>query len=605
MLNNTLSNIATHSEPLAPVIQSLRMVLPRRSARVLALVTGTLLTAVALGLVFIPWQQTVTGTGKIIVYSAMDRPQNVEAQIPARLTQWKVQEGVQVKKGDTLAMLEDTDSKFLDVSQPERLEQQKRALQSRRDAAMKRARALEDQIAWLNQSRNAAIPTAGERAGQAVQRLRAAEQSLEAARQSLIAARDSTLPTADEKARQAEQRIRAAEQAVLAAQQNVATSQNSAIPTAEEKARQADDRIRAAQQSIDAAQQNLVTAELNRRRVTELYQKKLRSQRDNELAENEYVKNKTEVERAQAALEIARRDRNVAQLDQQKAQFDLVKAKTEVERAEVALEVAQRDKTIAELDRQKARVDVNRAKTEVERAVAALDIARRDTRVGDLDVAKITGDTGASLSSVQASLQSAQETIASANSDLLKLEVDLQNLRQRVAQQTVKSPCDGRVVRLLKVGAGATVKAGDVLAVVAPDTEDRAVELLVSDNDAPLLSVGRPVRLQFAGWPAVQFAGFPSVAAGTFGGRVAVIDPIDDGKNRYRIIVKPDWEAVKHKRDTPWPAAAYLRPGTEASGWIMLNRVSLGYELWRQFNAFPPTVQTYPTDAAAASADKK
>jgi hypothetical protein len=33
-----------------------------------------------------------------------------------------------------------------------------------------------------------------------------------------------------------------------------------------------------------------------------------------------------------------------------------------------------------------------------------------------------------------------------------------------------------------------------------------------------------------------------------------------------------------------------LRQGARAQGWVLLNRVSVGYELWRQFNGFPPTL---------------
>lgn len=153
------------------------------------------------------------------------------------------------------------------------------------------------------------------------------------------------------------------------------------------------------------------------------------------------------------------------------------------------------------------------------------------------------------------------------------------------------APIDGQVVRLLAVGAGETVKAGDVLAVLAPQTEDLAVDFIVSDNDAPLVSVGRKVRLQFAGWPALQFSGWPSIAVGTFAGVVSVIDAVDDGNSRFRIIVTPDKEAIASGKEEPWPSSQYLRPGAQVVGFIMLDTVSLGFELWRQFNAFPPTVQ--------------
>jgi hypothetical protein len=37
-----------------------------------------------------------------------------------------------------------------------------------------------------------------------------------------------------------------------------------------------------------------------------------------------------------------------------------------------------------------------------------------------------------------------------------------------------------------------------------------------------------------------------------------------------------------------WPENTYLRQGNQVVGWVFLNKVKLGYELWRQFNGFPP-----------------
>jgi hypothetical protein len=187
-----------------------------------------------------------------------------------------------------------------------------------------------------------------------------------------------------------------------------------------------------------------------------------------------------------------------------------------------------------------------------------------------------------------------RETIAKGNSDLQKMQVDIGNVAERTEQRLIKAPRDGKLVRVMEAGVGQTVKAGDELALLAPATTDQAVELWLSAYDAPLVSVGRQVRLNFAGWPAVQFVGWPSVAVGTFAGKVKVMDAVDDGKNRFRIIIEPDADAIKSGKDEPWPSLNELRPGAEVNGWVMLDTVSLGWELWRQFNAFPPTVNRGP-----------
>ena len=59
------------------------------------------------------------------------------------------------------------------------------------------------------------------------------------------------------------------------------------------------------------------------------------------------------------------------------------------------------------------------------------------------------------------------------------------------------------------------------------------------------------------------------------------MDAADNGKGKFRILVRPDPEE-------PWPDEKLLRQGGRANGWILLNQVSLGYEIWRQLNGFPP-----------------
>jgi multidrug efflux pump subunit AcrA (membrane-fusion protein) len=439
----------THNTTGGASYESLKAVSSSQSYKTVAVMLCAIFLSVTLMMLCVPWQQSVAGSGKIIILSPMERPQNIEAPIPARLKRWHVSDGQVVKQGELVAELSDVDPKFLDASQVERVRGQRKALTARRDAAKSRYKALEKQLDSLKRS------------------------------------------------------------------------QNAAVPSAKERSQQAKDRIWAAEQSVEAARQNTVTTKLNLDRMRDLHGKGLRSKRDLELAELEQTRAYTDLERAQAALEVAKHDQNVAVLDQE----------------------------------------------------------------------KVAADTDAGLSNIAAAMASAQETIETTSSEIFKLEIELQNVSQRIEQQKVHAPRAGRIVRLVKVGAGEMVDAGMVLAVIAPETQDLAAELTISDNDTPLIAVGRPVRLQFAGWPALQFSGWPSIAVGTFGGRVAVIDACDDGRNNYRVIVKPDKDAIASGKDDPWPDAKYLRPGAEVHGWIMLDTVSLGFELWRQFNAFPPTVR--------------
>ncbi len=244
-----------------------------------------------------------------------------------------------------------------------------------------------------------------------------------------------------------------------------------------------------------------------------------------------------------------------------------------------------------------AELDEARTRTDVDRAGAALSAARSEESALAADLSKIKNDASASINDATASRATAEAEIASANAELARMEVRL----ARQLTQSVKAPRKGTVLRVVAKQGGEMVKSGEVLAVLVPDSDDAAVELWVDGNDVNLITPGRNVRLQFEGWPAIQFSGWPSAAVGTYGGKVAFVDATDDGVGKFRVVVVPD-------SGEPWPEKQYLRQGTRSNGWILLDRVSLGYELWRQFNGFPPQWSA-PTsdgkDGKDAKDDKK
>ncbi|WP_291989003.1 HlyD family efflux transporter periplasmic adaptor subunit [Luteitalea sp.] len=217
---------------------------------------------------------------------------------------------------------------------------------------------------------------------------------------------------------------------------------------------------------------------------------------------------------------------------------------------------------------------------EVERAVATLNAARNEAASLKAELVRTRADADARVEEARAARASAESDVAKSRAELAKLDVRV--ARQRTQQVT--APIDGTVLRVLARQSGELLKAGAPLAVIVPSSKKDVVELWVDGNDMPMLAVGNPARLQFEGWPALQFSGWPSIAVGTFGGRVLLIDPTDNGKGRFRVLVEPD------PNDDPWPSRRFLRQGVRTNGWVLLNIVPIGYELWRQFNGFPPVV---------------
>lgn len=235
---------------------------------------------------------------------------------------------------------------------------------------------------------------------------------------------------------------------------------------------------------------------------------------------------------------------------------------------------------VEELKLLEAQARKARATASVESARADVEAARASQRNAEAELGRETAQAEARVSDSRARMQAEAAKAASARARIADLEGDLR------AQNTqlVAAPRAGRIMRLSVAPQASIPKKGDVLLQIVPVTQQPAVELWVRGVDAPLIEPGRKVRLMFEGWPAVQWVAWPSVAVGTFGGVVSRIDPTDSGQGRFRLLVLPDPD------EPAWPGERWLRQGVRTKGWVLLNEVSIGYELWRQLNGFPPTV---------------
>jgi multidrug resistance efflux pump len=232
--------------------------------------------------------------------------------------------------------------------------------------------------------------------------------------------------------------------------------------------------------------------------------------------------------------------------------------------------VSQRQVELADLD-------ATRSVAEVDRAKAQLALSRSEQAAIDADRLKVEADTMAVIQDLLAQQSAADSEVASATAEI-------QRMGNRLARQqnlTVVAPKDGIVLQILVREGIDMVKSGDALAVLVPATTERAVEVWIDGRDAPLVRKGALVRMQLEGWPALQFSGWPVLAVGTFEGQVAFVDATDNGKGYFRVLV----QQVPGAR---WPDRELLRQGVRAQAWFQLGQVRLGYELWRQFNGFPP-----------------
>jgi multidrug efflux pump subunit AcrA (membrane-fusion protein) len=219
------------------------------------------------------------------------------------------------------------------------------------------------------------------------------------------------------------------------------------------------------------------------------------------------------------------------------------------------------------------------------------------------EVAKIASDTSKLNFNRQTELfqkgLSSRKNVEDAKIEYKKLLSNVEHISGEIAEASIKlsrqesqlvtAPRDGVILKVLSSDNSTTVKMGDKIASFAQILQDPAIELYVSGNDIPLIYKGRKIRIQFEGWPAIQFSGWPEIAVGTFGAIVSAVDSAVSENGKFRII------AVKDPNEK-WPDTRFLNHGAKVYGWVLLDSVQLGYELWRQINGFPPDFneQTMP-----------
>ncbi|MFN0025489.1 MAG: efflux RND transporter periplasmic adaptor subunit [Parvularculaceae bacterium] len=233
---------------------------------------------------------------------------------------------------------------------------------------------------------------------------------------------------------------------------------------------------------------------------------------------------------------------------------------------------------IERLEAERAQVVAKREAVLSARATAEVDLRRMQ------DLYKQGLAARREFEQAEIAVQNIRGRIAEVEAELNRVDVNI----SRQSAQIVVAPRDGVILRVNAGDSATFVDAGDAVASFVPTGIARAVEIYIDGRDVALVRPGARARLQFEGWPAVQFSGWPSVAVGTFAAEVVAVDPSADASGRFRVLMTEAKDTVNSQ--TPWPSDQYVRFGATAHGWILLDTVSVGYELWRQLNNFPPSM---------------
>ncbi len=197
-----------------------------------------------------------------------------------------------------------------------------------------------------------------------------------------------------------------------------------------------------------------------------------------------------------------------------------------------------------------------------------------------IDLDGIKADYAEKIAKNNSERSSAESNLFDAKGGISKLETQAASYAIRAGMYHIIAPQDCYITKLYKTGIGEIVKEGDELLIITPNATDFTVDMYISPIDAPLIVPGEPVRLIFDGYPAFVVSGWQAINTGTFGGRILAVDKLLSDNGKFRVIITPDTS------DRAWPRD--IKVGGGAQALAILNNVPIWYELWRQFNGFPP-----------------
>ena len=206
--------------------------------------------------------------------------------------------------------------------------------------------------------------------------------------------------------------------------------------------------------------------------------------------------------------------------------------------------------------------------------------SKQETLALQFEQRRILQDYNDKIAKVNGDKYSASADQSAGIGDLAKLENNYANYDVRNKLYYIIAPQTGQITKAKKAGIGEYVKEGEMIVEIVPKNIQYAVELYIEPMDLPLISKRQKVRFIFDGFPAIVFSGWPNSSYGTFGGVITVIENGISDNGKFRVLVSED------PSQKPWPKQ--LRLGGGANGIALLKDVSIGYELWRNINGFPP-----------------
>lgn len=131
-------------------------------------------------ILFLPWTQTVSGTGAVTTLTPEQRPQTIQSPIPGRIEKWYVNEGDFVKKGDTILFISEIKNEYFDPQLAERTGDQVNSKKRSMGSYENKIISLNSQINALETEKKLKLEQAENKLKQSILKMRSDSIDLEA-----------------------------------------------------------------------------------------------------------------------------------------------------------------------------------------------------------------------------------------------------------------------------------------------------------------------------------------------------------------------------------------------------------------------------------------
>jgi multidrug efflux pump subunit AcrA (membrane-fusion protein) len=279
-------------------------------------------------------------------------------------------------------------------------------------------------------------------------------------------------------------------------------------------------------------------------------------------------------------------EKALAKVEQERLKIQAVQAELEALKVSesIAQQQFQRDSVLA-VRNFKSPLEVENRRVKWQETIAKrlakaadLNIAENSLKMAILERGNLRAEYSEKLSKLEGDRYTAISSQMETEADISKLRNTLSNYQIRNGFYTIMAPQDGFITQTLASGLGENLKEGEIICTIVPGEADLGAELYVSPTDMPLVDTGVTMMCAFDGWPTLVFSGWPDVSSGTFSAVIYGQDNMPSENGKYRILVKPMGAKA-------WPKG--LKVGVGVRSYMLLKRVPLWYELWRQLNGFP------------------